>query len=86
MTRIHIKKMQEIVEFFQLKQRRDGHYQTAWGHKNIEGLRESLENLINEEVKAQSMTRTERLDEDGNCIDCEEQICVCDQLNQVVKA
>ena len=49
---IHIDKMQEIVKFFQLKQRRDGHYQTAWGHKNIEGLRENLENLINEEVKA----------------------------------
>lgn len=52
MTNIHIKKMQEIVEVLQLKQRRDGHYQTAWGHKSLEGLRETLENLLNSEVKA----------------------------------
>lgn len=37
-----------IVDLLQLKTRRDGHYQTSWGHKDIEGLRKSIQNIIND--------------------------------------
>jgi len=49
MTRLTIKQTEKLVEVLQLKQKRDGHYATSWGHKSLEGLRETIENICNTE-------------------------------------
>lgn len=47
MTRLTIKQMDKLIEVLQLKANKKGFYNTSWGHKTWEGLRETLENIIN---------------------------------------
>jgi len=44
-----IKTMEKLIEVLELKHDRKGFFNTTWGKKTFEGLRETIENIITEE-------------------------------------
>lgn len=47
MTRLTTEQTDKLIEVLQLKHRRDGRYNTSWGYKSWQGLRETIENICN---------------------------------------
>ena len=43
---INLKQMNELIEVLNLKENRDGKFKTTWGDKTLEGLRETIENIL----------------------------------------